>query len=123
MSDYSFSVDWRFPRQDYSFPVDWKILFPPIGKYCFPRQEYSFPVDWWGVGALIFEMGSGKAPFGTDNTFAIQQRILSTSVQWPGKDCPVRKHRGLASLVTQFLTHLPDKRLGCDKKLGRSLLS
>lgn len=28
------------------------------------NKEYSFAVDWWGVGALIFEMATGRPPFG-----------------------------------------------------------
>jgi len=81
------------------------------------NKEYSYGVDWWGVGAFIFEMLSGKPPFGNDSTFNIQQRILSTSIMWPKKrDCPNRKNKNLVSLIVQFLTHAQDKRLGGTKE-------
>ncbi|CAD7958725.1 unnamed protein product [Amoebophrya sp. A120] len=77
------------------------------------NKEYSFQVDWWGVGAFIFEMMSGKAPFGNDNTFAIQQRILSTSILWPkSRDVALVRNKPLSSLISQFLTQKPEKRLG-----------
>ena len=56
----------------------------PVGTLCYQapevilNKEYTFGVDWWGVGTMIFEMVTGKAPFGNDNSFSIQQRILST---------------------------------------------
>lgn len=84
------------------------------------NKEYSFGVDWWGVGTLIFEMVTGKAPFGNDNTFSIQQRILSTSIIWPKKnDIQMTKiPKNLRLLIRQFLTHSVDKRLGSIPKKG-----
>ncbi|CAD7962653.1 unnamed protein product [Amoebophrya sp. A25] len=86
------------------------------------NKEYSLPVDWWGVGAFIFEMLSGKPPFGNDTTFNIQQRILSTSIMWPKcKECPLARSKQLISLISQFLTQKSDKRLGCDRTRAGAL--
>lgn len=85
------------------------------------NKEYSYPVDWWGVGCLIFEMVTGKAPFGNDNTFSIQQRILSTSINWPKKsdNSYSRLTKNMKALIKAFLTHGTEKRLGSNRNFER----
>lgn len=80
------------------------------------NKDYSFGVDWWGIGTLIFEMLTGKPPFGHDNSFQIQQRILSCSVMWPKKGSGRQVDATAKDLVKKFLVHNPDQRLGVGKK-------
>lgn len=72
------------------------------------NKEYSFGVDWWSVGAFVFEMMTGKAPFGKDDSFQIQQRILSASIQWPSKGIT----RSFRKFISKLLHRRVDRRLG-----------
>ena len=41
-------------------------------------KGYSFAADWWSIGVLLYEMISGKLPFGefADDPFTIYEEIL-----------------------------------------------
>ncbi|KAI9265936.1 kinase-like domain-containing protein [Sporodiniella umbellata] len=46
-------------------------------------KGYTKAVDWWGLGVLIFEMVTGKAPFLDKNPVNLYQKILECRVAWP----------------------------------------
>ncbi|KAG1455986.1 hypothetical protein G6F56_006938 [Rhizopus delemar] len=46
-------------------------------------KGYTKAVDWWGLGVLIFEMVTGKAPFLDKNPVNLYQKILECRVEWP----------------------------------------
>jgi protein kinase A len=46
-------------------------------------KGYTKAVDWWGLGVLIFEMVTGKAPFIDKNPVNLYQKILECRVEWP----------------------------------------
>ncbi|KAJ3228238.1 camp-dependent protein kinase catalytic subunit [Clydaea vesicula] len=45
-------------------------------------KPYTKSVDWWSLGVLIFELSSGKTPFGDDNSEKIYDNIQSGSIKW-----------------------------------------
>jgi len=40
-------------------------------------------VDWWALGVLIFELLTGKAPFGASDSKAIYRKALSAEPRYP----------------------------------------
>ncbi|KAJ3220996.1 hypothetical protein HK099_003833 [Clydaea vesicula] len=45
-------------------------------------RAYTKSVDWWSLGVLIFELSSGKTPFGDDNSEKIYENIQSGCIKW-----------------------------------------
>jgi serine/threonine protein kinase len=41
-------------------------------------KGYTFSVDWWSFGIMIYEMLSGKLPYGEsiDDPYSVYQEIL-----------------------------------------------
>lgn len=70
-------------------------------------DAYDFAVDWWSLGAIGFDMLTGKPPFGGGNHTKIQQNILRQKLQLPYFLGPDAK-----DLLTRLLRKEPGKRLG-----------
>lgn len=71
------------------------------------KRGYGKAVDWWSLGTLIFEMLTGKTPFGGGNRKEIQRRILESKVKLPDF---------LSLPAKNLLKKLLDKN--CEKRLG-----
>ncbi|KAI8917530.1 kinase-like domain-containing protein [Powellomyces hirtus] len=71
------------------------------------NKPYGKAVDWWSLGVLIFELISGKTPFGDDSSEKIYDNIQLGKIKWhamvkgPAKD-----------IVKRLLDMDPEKRLG-----------
>jgi serine/threonine protein kinase len=70
-------------------------------------KEYSFPVDWWSLGALGFDLLTGKPPFGGNNNAKIEQAIVHKKLALPFFLGPDAK-----DLLTRLLRKEPKQRLG-----------
>jgi len=70
-------------------------------------KEYSFAVDWWSLGALAFDLLTGKPPFGGNNNAKIEQAIVHKKLAMPYFLGPNAK-----DLLTRLLRKEPHKRLG-----------
>lgn len=69
--------------------------------------SYDFAVDWWSLGAIGFDLLTGKPPFSGNNHAKIQQNILKQKLQLPYFLGPDAK-----DLLTRLLRKEPAKRLG-----------
>jgi serine/threonine-protein kinase Psk1 len=70
-------------------------------------KEYSFAVDWWSLGALAFDLLTGKPPFGGNNNAKIEQAIVHKKLVVPYFLGPNAK-----DLLIRLLRKEPHKRLG-----------
>ncbi|TID25251.1 serine/threonine-protein kinase-like protein psk1 [Venturia nashicola] len=70
-------------------------------------KEYSFAVDWWSLGALAFDLLTGKPPFGGNNNAKIEQAIVHKKLVVPYFLGPNAK-----DVLIRFLRKEPQKRLG-----------
>jgi len=73
-------------------------------------KGHGTAVDWWALGILIYEMLAGFPPFADENHFAIYQKIMAGSFQFPSNFDPVAR-----DLVNKLLTPDRTKRFGCLK--------
>ena len=87
------------------------------GTLCYSPPEvllnkgYSWSIDLWGYAVMLFEMATGRTPFGADDPFKVQQRILSGSIRWPKK-----MDKTLKDLCKRMFVHEVDGRLGCKRE-------
>ncbi|KNC99250.1 AGC/PKA protein kinase [Spizellomyces punctatus DAOM BR117] len=71
------------------------------------NKPYNKAVDWWSLGVLVFELISGKTPFGDESSDRIYENIQVGKIKWqplvkgPAKD-----------LVKRLLDLDVDRRLG-----------
>lgn len=72
-------------------------------------KGYSLAADWWSMGILLYEMISGKLPFGefADDPFAIYEEILKQEIIFPRY-----VDIGTRELVERLLKKLPQQRWG-----------
>ena len=52
------------------------------------RHTYGLEVDWWSVGATVFELATGSAPFFASTIKETYERI--TSIDVSARDLPRR---------------------------------
>lgn len=45
-------------------------------------KPYTKAVDWWSLGVLIFELTSGKTPFGDDSSERVYENIQVGKIKW-----------------------------------------
>ncbi|TPX65585.1 hypothetical protein SpCBS45565_g05045 [Spizellomyces sp. 'palustris'] len=71
------------------------------------NKPYNKAVDWWSLGVLVFELISGKTPFGDESSDRIYENIQVGKIKWqplikgPAKD-----------LIKRLLDLDVDRRLG-----------
>ncbi|KAI8354675.1 kinase-like domain-containing protein [Blakeslea trispora] len=57
--------------------------FAYIAPEVLQKRGYLTSVDWWSLGVVLYELLFGKRPFRGKTNDALQQAILSESVQFP----------------------------------------
>ncbi|XP_078464601.1 protein kinase C epsilon type-like [Lampetra planeri] len=70
--------------------------------------DYGPSVDWWALGVLMYEMMAGQPPFEADNEDDLFESILHDDVLYP-----VWLSKEAVSILRDFMTKNPNKRLGC----------
>lgn len=75
-------------------------------------KGYGKEVDWWALGALIYEMLTGKCLFTGPTTPDIHNNILYGSIPFPDL-----MSKNAMSLIINLLKKDPTKRLGYGPKV------
>lgn len=78
-------------------------------------NAYGTSVDWWALGALIFEMASGRPPFEDPN----RRRMFYTILNIP-PPYPLNFSAELIELLSGLLEKRSERRLGVVRPLGLS---
>ncbi|ORY45510.1 kinase-like protein [Rhizoclosmatium globosum] len=78
-----------------------------IAREIVRNRAYTKAVDWWSFGVLIFELVSGKTPFGDDSSEQIYENITEMKIKWH----PMIKGT-TKDIVKRLLEPDPTKRLG-----------
>ncbi|KAI8818964.1 kinase-like domain-containing protein [Fimicolochytrium jonesii] len=71
------------------------------------NKPYTKAVDWWSLGVLVYELISGKTPFGDESSDRIYDNIQSGRIKWH----PLIKGHA-KELIRRLLDIDPEKRLG-----------
>jgi serine/threonine protein kinase len=70
-------------------------------------KPYTKAVDWWSLGVLIFELTSGKTPFGDDSSERVYENIQVGKIKWHALiKGPVKE------IISQLLVLNVTERLG-----------
>ncbi|KAJ3077402.1 camp-dependent protein kinase catalytic subunit [Podochytrium sp. JEL0797] len=78
-----------------------------IAREIVRNRAYGKAVDWWSFGVLIFELVSGKTPFGDDSSEQIYENITEMKIKWH----PMIKGT-CKDIIKRLLEPDPSKRLG-----------
>ncbi|MEP7126981.1 MAG: serine/threonine-protein kinase, partial [Byssovorax sp.] len=106
---------------DARLTLDGSLVGTPA--YMAPEQMRGGPtderVDVWGVGALLYHLIAGEAPFGVRDVIAVMRRVLEDPPSYP------RRARGLDgrlwSILTGALRKAPDERISSASALRDAL--
>lgn len=84
---------------------------------------YSTDVDWWSLGATLYEMAVGRAPFWSPSIGGTYERIIRCDVRMPDHLSPHIKSL-LSGYVSQYHLKLTHRLLSSsDVRLGHSDVS
>ncbi|KAJ3092339.1 hypothetical protein HK100_006965, partial [Physocladia obscura] len=78
-----------------------------IAREIVRNRAYTKAVDWWSFGVLIYELVSGKTPFGDDSSEQIYENITEMRIKWH----PMIKGT-CKDIIKRLLEPDPTKRLG-----------
>ncbi|OWB76588.1 hypothetical protein B5S32_g741 [[Candida] boidinii] len=74
-------------------------------------EDYGVSVDWWSLGAVIFDMCTGKPPFTGNNHKAISDKIIKQKIKYP-----FYLSNDIKDLLNKLLNKNVTKRLDVDIK-------
>ena len=74
-------------------------------------EDYGVSVDWWSLGAVIFDMCTGKPPFTGNNHKAISDKIIKQKIKYP-----FYLSNDIKDLLNKLLNKNVTKRLDVDFK-------
>ena len=63
----------------------WSVGGTPtyIAPEVIEKKRYSYGVDWWSLGILMWELLTGKPPFGSSNHRELYDEILYNTLEKP----------------------------------------
>jgi len=103
VTDFGLAVEQAPGSETRSFCGTDEYMAPEMIK----SEAYGKAVDWWALGALAFEMLTGKPPFTHKNRRELHKRILEGKIKFPsylsGDAC---------SLIKALMNRDVSKRLG-----------
>ncbi|KAJ3280638.1 camp-dependent protein kinase catalytic subunit [Blyttiomyces sp. JEL0837] len=76
LADFGFAKIVRHSTQSFCGTPDY------IAPEIIANKPYKMAVDWWSLGVLIFELTSGKTPFGDDTSEKIYDNIQAGRIKW-----------------------------------------
>ncbi|KAJ1564102.1 camp-dependent protein kinase catalytic subunit, partial [Nowakowskiella sp. JEL0078] len=76
-------------------------------------RAYTKAVDWWSLGVLVFELVSGKTPFGDETSDRVYENIATGKIKWN----PLIKGN-CRLLIRSLLESDANDRLGSPKRGG-----
>ncbi|KAJ3205990.1 camp-dependent protein kinase catalytic subunit [Dinochytrium kinnereticum] len=101
LADFGFAKIVRNTTQSFCGTPDY------IAAEVVANHPYTKAVDWWSFGVLIFELVSGKTPFGDDTSEKIYDNITAGRIKWH----PTLKGSN-KDVVKRLLDLDPVRRLG-----------
>jgi serine/threonine protein kinase len=76
------------------------------------EESITKEVDYWALGVLIYELFTGKLPFGADSTSKIFDNILNVNIDWSVFDSLKLKDDYAKDLINKLLVVNPNFRWG-----------
>lgn len=85
-------------------------------------EAYTEASDLFSVGAVLYEMLTGKRPLEAENQFATMQRQLTEAVPPPSADAP-KVQESLDAIVLKALARTPSQRYASAQQMRDALLA
>ncbi|KAI8846478.1 kinase-like domain-containing protein [Chytridium lagenaria] len=101
LADFGFAKIVRSTTQSFCGTPDY------IAAEVVANHPYTKAVDWWSFGVLVFELVSGKTPFGDDTSEKIYDNITAGRIKWH----PTIKG-SCKDVIKRLLDLDPSRRLG-----------
>ena len=83
-------------------------------------RSLTTATDVYGLGAILYAMLTGDAPFAGDSSLEVLRRVIDEEPQSPRIRNP-QLHRDLETICLKCLEKEPDKRYGSAEQLARDL--
>ncbi|KAI9343284.1 kinase-like domain-containing protein [Zopfochytrium polystomum] len=105
LADFGFAKTIRTTTSSFCGTPDY------IAPEIVANKPYTLTVDWWSLGVLVFELTSGKTPFGEDTSEKIYDNIAANRIKWH----PLVKGN-CKEVVRRLLDPDPVRRLGAAER-------
>jgi serine/threonine protein kinase len=106
-------LERKFSSEEYSVDPH-KILGTEnyLAPEVIKEEHITKEVDYWALGVLIYELFTGKMPFGADSTSKIFNNILNVNIDWLVFDSLKLKDDSAKDLIKKLLVFNPHLRWG-----------
>lgn len=74
----------------------------------FARRPHGYPVDWWGLGCVLYEMITSKAPFG--DTEHVSKFEIFNNINAKNVSLPLFASKALKTVIRNLLEKDPSRR-------------